>query len=87
MKEITHREMRNHSGELLRDVASGESVLITSRGRPAALVVPPITDELAALVAGGQARVPTAQLSTLRAIRRTHGASTAEILADLRGER
>jgi antitoxin (DNA-binding transcriptional repressor) of toxin-antitoxin stability system len=79
--------MRNHSGGLLRELGSGESVLVTSRGRSAALVVPPAADTLTALIASGQACPAVAARSTLRAIHRTQGRYTTKILADQCGER
>lgn len=86
MRTVSHREMRNNSGELLRAVAAGESVRVTNRGQVAALLVPPDRDPLAALRESGQvrpARRPTADLSELR--RRPTRLTSAEILADSRG--
>ena len=51
--------MRNKSGELLRRVADGESVLITNGGVPAAVMVPAGTDVRARLAASGRLRVGT----------------------------
>jgi prevent-host-death family protein len=48
--------MRNNSGELLRRVAEGESVLITNGGVPAAVMVPAGSDTRARLVAAGRLR-------------------------------
>lgn len=41
MKTITHRELRNNSGEVLREVAAGESVAVTNRGEVVAHLTPP----------------------------------------------
>ena len=40
METVTHREMRNRSGEILRRVEAGESVRVSNNGHLAALIVP-----------------------------------------------
>ncbi len=40
MKTIAQRELRNHSGEILRQVESGEQFTITVEGRPVAVLGP-----------------------------------------------
>ncbi len=40
MSEVAARELRNNTGEVLRRVEAGEQVIITSRGRPVAELVP-----------------------------------------------
>jgi prevent-host-death family protein len=40
MKRIPQRELRNQSGEILREAEKGESFLITVEGRPVALLTP-----------------------------------------------
>lgn len=40
MSEIAARELRNQTADVLRRVAAGEQVTITSRGRPVAELVP-----------------------------------------------
>jgi len=86
MRTVTHREMRNQSGEILRDVADGETVQVTNHGRVAALIVPPGADSLADLVSRGQVRVARAPASSLRSIvRRKSTADSRTILADARG--
>ena len=44
MRTVTHREMRNQSGDILRHVADGETIQVTNHGRVAALIVPPGAD-------------------------------------------
>lgn len=46
--------MRNNSGELLRRVAEGESVLITNGGVPAAVMLPAGSDTRTRLIAAGR---------------------------------
>lgn len=45
MKTIGVRELRQHASKYLEEVASGESIEITDRGRPVAKLVP-ITGDL-----------------------------------------
>ena len=33
MRTVTHREMRNQSGEILREVADGETIQVTNHGQ------------------------------------------------------
>jgi prevent-host-death family protein len=49
--------MRNNSGELLRRVAEGESVLVTNNGVPAAVLVPATSDTRTRLAASGRLRL------------------------------
>lgn len=86
METVTHREMRNNSGEILRRVEAGESVQVTNNGRVAALIVPPASDTLTALAQRGQLRRALREPSSLRNIRRrTTQRSSEQILADSRG--
>ena len=39
-KTISHRELRNHSGEVLRAVAAGETFIVTNNGEPVAELGP-----------------------------------------------
>lgn len=87
MDTVSHREMRNNSGEILRRVEAGESVRVTNNGRVAALIVPPAGDTLAELAERGQLRPALRDASTLRDIRRRAAQRTSEqILADSRGQ-
>lgn len=40
MKPISQRELRNHSGEILRQAESGQQFAITMDGRPVAVLGP-----------------------------------------------
>jgi prevent-host-death family protein len=40
MKTIPQRELRNHSGEILRQAEAGQQFTITVDGRPVAMLVP-----------------------------------------------
>lgn len=40
-RTIPHRELRNNSSAILRDVAAGETIRITNHGEVVAVLVPP----------------------------------------------
>ena len=44
MREIPQRELRNNVSQILRDVAAGESLVVTVRGRPMAELTPVRSD-------------------------------------------
>jgi prevent-host-death family protein len=86
MRTVTHREMRNQSGDILRHVADGETIQVTNNGHVAALIVPPGADPLADLVSRGQVRMARTPPSSLRTIVRRKGAADSQaIVADIRG--
>ena len=88
MRTISHRELRNNSGEILRDVKAGEMIEITNRGETVAILIPPSVSPYDRLVAAGKVRVATAGPDVLTNIKRRRSAlTTAEILADVRGDR
>jgi len=86
MSSVTHREMRNQSGEILRRVAAGETIEVTNHGEVAARIVPPGLDPLAELIARGQVREARRPLASLRSVvRRPSAISGDAIVADVRG--
>ncbi len=86
MRIVTHREMRNQSGEILRYVADGETIQVTNNGLPAALIVPPGADALTDLVSRGQVRLARSPVSSLRSIaRRPSTTDSKAIVTDVRG--
>lgn len=86
MKEITHRQLRNDSGEVLRRAASGETLLVTNNGQPTAVIGPPPVDVLSHLSTLGQLRAPTRDPGQLRSVsRKRTKKQTAEIVDDVRG--
>ncbi|MDA8147251.1 MAG: type II toxin-antitoxin system prevent-host-death family antitoxin [Actinomycetota bacterium] len=88
MRTISHRELRNSSAKVLRDVQAGEIIEVTNHGEVAAVLVPPSLAPFERLVAAGKVRPPLDRSVDLRRLRRSKSASTtAEILADVRGER
>lgn len=86
VEEITHRQMRNESGAVLRRIAAGETILVTNHGRPAAVIGPPAGDVVSLLSARGEVREAVEPTASLRSIRRRRSTkTTAEIVADVRG--
>lgn len=86
METVTHREMRNRSGEILRRVEAGESVLVSNNGRLAALIVPAGGDPLDGLIARREARPARTGSDALADITRTVSpVSTRQLLDDSRG--
>ncbi|MBT0772930.1 type II toxin-antitoxin system prevent-host-death family antitoxin [Kineosporia sp. J2-2] len=86
MDSISQREMRNNSGEILRRVAEGESVLVTNNGVPAAVLMPAGSDSDSRLTAAGRLRHGTGfDLDALPKPVSTK-VSTAQLLAEERGQ-
>lgn len=86
MRTVTHREMRNNSGEILRAVAAGETVQVTNNGQVAAVISPPPGGSLDTLITQGQARPArrgVADLATI--VRRPAKRKSAELIEDARG--
>ena len=86
METVTHREMRNRSGELLRRVEAGESVLVSNNGRPAAMIVPVGGNVLDSLIARGEARPARSGAEALEKIVRVASPiRSEELVEDSRG--
>lgn len=83
MKTVTHRDLRNKSGEVLRAVAAGQAYEITNRGAVVAHLVPPEQSPRPGLRQLTVARV--VRFSDLP--RHEAGESSATVLAELRAER
>ncbi|MGH9300970.1 MAG: type II toxin-antitoxin system Phd/YefM family antitoxin [Acidimicrobiales bacterium] len=87
-RTINHRELRNHSSDVLRDVAAGEIIEVTNHGELAAVLVPPALSTFERLVVAGKVRLPAESATDFREIHRIKSAqSTAEIISDVRGDR
>jgi prevent-host-death family protein len=89
MRTISHRELRNNSSEILRAVSAGETIEVTNHGEVAAVLVPPALTVYERLVVAGKVREPSPDRRVdLRNVPRVAGpVSSAEIIADLRGDR
>ncbi len=68
MTSVGVRELRQRASELLRRVAAGETIEVTDRGRPVALLTPlPEAGPLERLRAAGEVDPATAELDGLPA--------------------
>jgi prevent-host-death family protein len=66
MTTIGIRELRQRASEYLRRVEAGETLEVTDRGRPIALLTPiPDADALAQLRAAGDVSIPVGDLYDL----------------------
>ncbi|HEY1540438.1 MAG TPA: type II toxin-antitoxin system prevent-host-death family antitoxin [Solirubrobacteraceae bacterium] len=66
MRSIGIRELRQQASKHLRDVEAGETIEVTDRGRPVALLVPvPQADAIQRLVASGRLVRGTGDLLSL----------------------
>ncbi|UZJ24864.1 type II toxin-antitoxin system prevent-host-death family antitoxin [Rhodococcus antarcticus] len=83
---IAHRELRNNSSAVLRDVEAGETIEVTNHGTVVAVLVPPSSSASSAASAvrqrpatrsGGFAALPRVRLDQ----------PVQEVLDDLRGDR
>ncbi|MDV6013606.1 type II toxin-antitoxin system Phd/YefM family antitoxin [Haloechinothrix sp. LS1_15] len=82
-RTIAHRELRNNSSAVLRDVQAGESIQISNHGEVVALLVPPSHPSATSLqVRHARIRGGFSQLSRVRIPQ-----STQDVLDDLRGDR
>lgn len=79
-EQLAHRDLRNRSAEILRDVASGASYEITNHGEVVALLTPPSPD--------GRLRVrrATSRLPFSQIRRAQRSESTQSALDVLRGD-
>ncbi len=90
VRTISHRELRNDSGRILREVQAGESMEITNHGEVVALLVPVPSGTRDRLIRSGELRPATGRpdFASIRRVRLPAGSpSTQEVLDDLRGER
>jgi prevent-host-death family protein len=82
MKTITHRELRNRSGEVLRSVAQGETFQITNHGEVVARIVPVGDQPELRPLRPARVRPDWSNLP-----RRRVDECTGDVIDDLRGER
>jgi len=65
MASVGIRELRQRASELLRRVEAGESIEITDRGRPVAVLAPLPADPLERLIAAGDLQPTDGDISDL----------------------
>jgi prevent-host-death family protein len=90
MTRIGVRELRQNASAVLRRVLAGESIEITQRGRPVAMIVPlpEPSDVIERLVVEGRARPAKGNLSDLPPPLKPRPGSMlpSEVLAELRAD-
>jgi prevent-host-death family protein len=89
MDTVSVRDLRQNLSRYLRRVERGERLVVTERRRPVALLgpLPEQEDVLEYLIAIGEATPATGDLLDLPLPVRVDGASSEEILDDLRADR
>ena len=88
MTTIPHRELRNQSSKILERVKNGEVIDVTNNGQVAATLIPPSASPFERLLQAGSVRPALGSPVDFRLIPRVKiELDTAEILADLRGDR
>ena len=85
MARVGVRELRQRASELLRLVEAGETIEITDRGRPVALLTPlPDGSPLEQMRAAGEIDAATGDLTDLPQPLASVGKLPSEVLAGLR---
>ncbi len=88
MERIGVRELRQYASRYLARVANGESLQVTDRGRPVALLVPVGNDQWQTLLASGRVTPPADQTDALNEPPSDYGIDGSVRLAEMReGER
>jgi prevent-host-death family protein len=86
MERIGVRELRQHASRYLARVATGETIEVTDRGRPVALLVPAREDRWQNLVARGQVLAATGEGNVLDDAPVDHGVDASARLAAMRAD-
>ena len=81
MRSISHRELRNQSGEVLRQVARGETYEVTNHGQVVARLSPPTTGTDLRCVRAAKGAVRWSRLP-----RATASEGSGDALTALRGQ-
>ncbi len=88
-RQVGVRELRQNLSVYLRRVRAGQTLEVTERGEPVALLVPTpgSATALGRLIASGRATAPAGDLLDLGPPLRRSGKPLSELLAALRQER
>jgi prevent-host-death family protein len=84
MQRIGIRELRQHASRYLSQVAAGETVEVTDRGRPVALIVPVGRDPWHELVAAGMVSPVDDKVDLLDEAPADYGVAASAVLAAAR---
>ena len=87
MERIGVRELRQHASRYLARVASGETLEVTDRGRPVAMLVPLRGDNWQDLLASGRVVSPTEDGDVLDDAPSDFGIDASATLAALREDK
>ena len=86
MQRIGVRELRQHASRYLSQVAHGERIEVTDRGRPIAMLVPLGIDAWNDLVASGRAAPPVDETDIADEPPADYGVSATATLTSMREE-
>lgn len=87
MNKVGVRELRRDASAILRRVADGETVQVTDRGRPVALLVRALPDGLERLEAEGMVRPASGDLLSIKPVKARAGAKLpSQLVSDGRAE-
>jgi prevent-host-death family protein len=86
MERIGVRELRQHASRYLARVATGETIEVTDRGRPVALLVPTHEDRWEDLVARGQVLAATGAGNVIDEAPGDYGIDASARLAAMRAD-
>jgi prevent-host-death family protein len=86
METIGVRELRQLASRYLARVANGESIEVTDRGRPVAMLVPNRQDRWQDLIAAGQIVAAGGEGTILDDAAGDYGISASQQLSDLRAD-
>ena len=84
MDEIGVRELRQHARRYLERVAAGETLQVTDRGRPLALLVPVVSDPWEDLLRRGQVQLPADDAALESEPAADYDSKAAEVLTVVR---
>lgn len=87
MERIGVRELRQYASRYLDRVKAGESIVVTERGTPVAVLVPAARDEARERLVQEGRLIPARGPRVLPEPVQTSGSSTASVLDELRAER
>ena len=84
MDRIGVRDLRQHASRYLARVAGGETLEVTDRGRPVAMLVPFRGDEWQDLLASGRVMAPSEDGDVLDEAPSDYGIDASRELAEIR---
>ena len=86
MEGVGVRELRQHASRYLARVAAGETLQVTDRGRPVALLVPVVGDHWEDLVRRGQVQPPVDDVALESEPAADYGVAASDVLAAARDD-